>query len=79
MVTGWLKGTVKAVPTGDSLLIMSSDKGGPLPEKTATLVGVIAPKLVLALVSVFVDQGCGVAGCTWRDRRVHIGCNLHVE
>jgi hypothetical protein len=58
---------------------MSSDKGGPLPEKTATLVGVIAPKLVLALVSVFVDQGCGVAGCAWRDWRVHIGCIPYVK
>jgi staphylococcal nuclease domain-containing protein 1 len=46
MATGWLKGTVKAVPSGDSLLIMGSVKGGPPPEKTITLAGLIAPKLV---------------------------------
>jgi hypothetical protein len=30
----------------DSLLIMGSVKGGPPPEKTVTLAGLIAPKLV---------------------------------
>ncbi|KAG0567867.1 hypothetical protein KC19_7G168000 [Ceratodon purpureus] len=45
MATGWLKGTVKAVPSGDSLLVMGSVKGGPPPEKTITLAGLIAPKL----------------------------------
>ena len=49
MATGWLKGTVKAVPSGDSLLIMGSVKGGPPPEKTVTLAGLIAPKLVTPL------------------------------
>ncbi len=46
MATGWLKGTVKAVPSGDSLLIMGSVRGGPPPEKTITLAALIAPKLV---------------------------------
>jgi staphylococcal nuclease domain-containing protein 1 len=45
MATGWLKGTVKAVPSGDSLLIMGSVRGGPPPEKTITLAALIAPKL----------------------------------
>jgi staphylococcal nuclease domain-containing protein 1 len=40
-----LKGTVKAVPSGDSLLIMGSVRGGPPPEKTITLAALIAPKL----------------------------------
>lgn len=52
MATGWLKGTVKAVPSGDSLLIMGSVKGGPPPEKTITLAGLIAPKLVSVSASV---------------------------
>jgi hypothetical protein len=79
MATRWLKGAGKAVPSGDSLLIMDSVKGGSPPEKTITLAGVLAPKLVLAHVSVFVDQGCGVAGCAWRDWRVHIGCIPYVK
>ncbi|BBN01059.1 staphylococcal nuclease domain-containing protein 1 [Marchantia polymorpha subsp. ruderalis] len=45
MATTWLKGTVKAVPSGDSLLIMGNVKGGPPPEKTITLASLIAPKL----------------------------------
>ena len=54
MATGWLKGTVKAVSSGDSLLVMGSVKGGPPPEKTITLAGLIAPKLVRA------HLGCGL-------------------
>ncbi|CAM6104246.1 unnamed protein product [Calypogeia fissa] len=46
MATTWLKGTVKAVPSGDSLLIMGSlNKNGPPPEKTITLAAIMAPKL----------------------------------
>lgn len=52
MATGWLKGTVKAVPSGDSLLIMGSVKGGPPPEKTITLAALIAPRLVSATLIV---------------------------
>ena len=52
MATGWLKGTVKAVPSGDSLLIMGSVKGGPPPEKTITLAALIAPRLVSAALIV---------------------------
>ncbi|PIA40659.1 hypothetical protein AQUCO_02400015v1 [Aquilegia coerulea] len=43
---GWLRGKVKAVPSGDSLVIMALTKTGiPPPEKTITLSSVIAPRL----------------------------------
>ncbi|KAI5084373.1 hypothetical protein GOP47_0000542 [Adiantum capillus-veneris] len=45
MVNQWLKGTVKAVPSGDSLLIMGNVASGPPPEKTITLSSLIAPRL----------------------------------
>ncbi|CAM8936825.1 unnamed protein product [Rhodiola kirilowii] len=45
----WLRGTVKAVPSGDCLLIMgnqqSSNPGTVPPEKTVTLSSIIAPRL----------------------------------
>ncbi|KAK8325340.1 hypothetical protein V6Z12_A11G046000 [Gossypium hirsutum] len=45
--TGWYKGRVKAVPSGDSLVIMAltSNRPGPPPEKTITLASLIAPRL----------------------------------
>ncbi|GAV82791.1 SNase domain-containing protein/TUDOR domain-containing protein [Cephalotus follicularis] len=45
--TGWYRGKVKAVPSGDCLVIMalSSNKPGPPPEKTITLSSLIAPRL----------------------------------
>ncbi|OIW19304.1 hypothetical protein TanjilG_16838 [Lupinus angustifolius] len=45
--TGWYKGRVKAVPSGDCLVIVAiaSSKPGPLPEKTITLSSLIAPRL----------------------------------
>ncbi|CAL9178588.1 unnamed protein product [Musa hybrid cultivar] len=43
--TGWLRGKVKAVPSGDSLLIMGSTKAEIPPEKTVTLSSLIAPRL----------------------------------
>ncbi|XP_038684487.1 ribonuclease TUDOR 1-like [Tripterygium wilfordii] len=45
--TGMLRGRVKAVPSGDSLLIMAltSKTPGPPPEKTITLSSLIAPRL----------------------------------
>lgn len=43
--TGWLKGRVKAVPSGDALLIMGITATNPPPEKTITLSSVIAPRL----------------------------------
>ncbi|KAF7840208.1 ribonuclease TUDOR 1-like [Senna tora] len=45
--TGWYRGRVKAVPSGDCLVIvaMASSKPGPLPEKTITLSSLIAPRL----------------------------------
>eukprot|EP00897_Mesotaenium_endlicherianum_P003964 jgi/Mesen1/3596/ME000020S03125 len=45
MATGWLRGVVKSVPSGDSLTIMGLVKSGPPPEKTITLSSLIAPKL----------------------------------
>lgn len=46
--TGWYRGRVKAVPSGDCVVIMAmaSSKPGPLPEKTITLSSLIAPRLV---------------------------------
>lgn len=46
--TGWLRGRVKAVTSGDCLVIMAltSSKPGPPPEKTITLSSLMAPKLV---------------------------------
>lgn len=41
----WLRGTVKAVPSGDSLLIMGNVQSGLPPEKTLTLSSLIAPRL----------------------------------
>ncbi|KAG5537335.1 hypothetical protein RHGRI_024699 [Rhododendron griersonianum] len=43
--TGWLRGKVKAVPSGDSLVIMGSSKAEIPPEKTITLSSLMAPKL----------------------------------
>uniref|UniRef100_A0A803NVN4 Ribonuclease n=1 Tax=Cannabis sativa TaxID=3483 RepID=A0A803NVN4_CANSA len=44
--TGWYKGKVKAVPSGDSVVIVAmTNKPGPPPEKTITLASLIAPRL----------------------------------
>ncbi|KAH6794802.1 TUDOR-SN protein 1 [Perilla frutescens var. hirtella] len=43
--TGWLRGKVKAVPSGDSLVIMGNTKSEIPPEKTITLSSLMAPKL----------------------------------
>uniref|UniRef100_A0A5B7AQR1 Ribonuclease n=1 Tax=Davidia involucrata TaxID=16924 RepID=A0A5B7AQR1_DAVIN len=43
--TGWLRGRVKAVPSGDSLVIMGSTKAEIPPEKTITLSSLVAPRL----------------------------------
>ncbi|KAE9604221.1 putative micrococcal nuclease [Lupinus albus] len=45
--TGWYRGRVKAVPSGDCLVIvaMASSKPGSLPEKSITLSSLIAPRL----------------------------------
>ncbi|CAI5530516.1 unnamed protein product [Closterium sp. Naga37s-1] len=45
MATGWLRGRVKAVTSGDCLVIMGNVKSGPPPEKTLTLASLIAPKM----------------------------------
>eukprot|EP00252_Welwitschia_mirabilis_P024927 TRINITY_DN7610_c0_g1_i1.p1 TRINITY_DN7610_c0_g1~~TRINITY_DN7610_c0_g1_i1.p1 ORF type:complete len:993 (+),score=268.32 TRINITY_DN7610_c0_g1_i1:311-3289(+) len=44
-MTGWYKGRVKAVPSGDCLLIMANSKAELPLEKTITLSYIIAPKL----------------------------------
>lgn len=46
MATGWLRGTVKEVVSGDTLVIMGPVKGGPPPEKRLTLASLIAPRMV---------------------------------
>lgn len=47
MATGWLRGVVKEVVSGDTLVIAGSTKGpGPAPEKRITLSSLLAPKLV---------------------------------
>ncbi|XVF08565.1 hypothetical protein REPUB_Repub07fG0014100 [Reevesia pubescens] len=45
--TGWFRGKVKAVSSGDCLVItaLTSNKPGPPPEKTITLASIIAPRL----------------------------------
>ncbi|KAK7369584.1 hypothetical protein VNO80_11625 [Phaseolus coccineus] len=45
--TGWYRGKVKAVPSGDCVVIMAmpSGKPGPLPEKSITLSSLMAPRL----------------------------------
>ncbi|XP_057749157.1 ribonuclease TUDOR 1 [Arachis stenosperma] len=45
--TGWYRGRVKAVPSGDCLVIvaLTSSRPGALPEKTITLSSLIAPRL----------------------------------
>ncbi|XP_010942326.2 ribonuclease TUDOR 1 isoform X1 [Elaeis guineensis] len=43
--TGWLRGRVKAVPSGDCLVIMGSTKAEIPPEKTITLSSLVAPRL----------------------------------
>ncbi|XP_034706766.1 ribonuclease TUDOR 1-like [Vitis riparia] len=45
--SGWYKGRVKAVPSGDSMVIMAAQKAdlSPPPEKTITLSYIIAPRL----------------------------------
>ncbi|KAG6481964.1 ribonuclease TUDOR 2-like [Zingiber officinale] len=42
---GWLRGKVKAVPSGDSLVIMGNTKAAIPPEKTITLSSLITPRL----------------------------------
>ncbi|KAL5724528.1 Translin-1 [Ranunculus cassubicifolius] len=43
--SGWLRGRVKSVPSGDSLVIMAVTKAEIPPEKTITLSSLVAPRL----------------------------------
>ncbi|KAI8570549.1 hypothetical protein RHMOL_Rhmol01G0043100 [Rhododendron molle] len=45
VATGWLRGRVKAVPSGDSLLIMGGSKAEIPPENTISLSSLSAPRL----------------------------------
>ncbi|KAL3140607.1 hypothetical protein ABBQ32_005177 [Trebouxia sp. C0010 RCD-2024] len=45
MATGWLRGTVKEVVSGDTVVIMGPSRGGPPPEKRLTLASLMAPKM----------------------------------
>ncbi|KAJ1410426.1 SNase-like, OB-fold superfamily [Sesbania bispinosa] len=49
--TGWYRGRVKAVPSGDYLVIVAvaSSKPGPMPEKTITLSSLMAPRLTMLM------------------------------
>ena len=44
--SGWLKGTVKSVTSGDTLTIMGVARGAAPPEKQITLSSLKAPRLV---------------------------------
>lgn len=44
--SGWLRGKVKAVPSGDTLVIMGFTKAEIPPEKTVVLAHLSAPRLV---------------------------------
>lgn len=47
MASGWLRGTVKEVPSGDSVVIVGAVKGPAVPpEKRVTLSSLVAPRLV---------------------------------
>lgn len=46
MATPWLRGTVREVPSGDTLVVAGPSKGGPPPTKRITLASLIAPRLV---------------------------------
>lgn len=58
--TGWYRGKVKAVPSGDCVVIMAmpSGKPGPLPEKSITLSSLMAPRLVILLDSWISCSNC---------------------
>jgi staphylococcal nuclease domain-containing protein 1 len=43
---GWLRGIVKEVPSGDTVVVMAATKAGIAPEKRLILSSLTAPKLV---------------------------------
>jgi hypothetical protein len=45
MATGWLRGVVKEIVSGDTLVIAGNVKSGHPPEKRITLSSLVAPKL----------------------------------
>jgi hypothetical protein len=58
--SGWLRGIVKEVISGDTIVIMAASKAGIPPEKRLTLSSLMAPKLVrltcFVLLLEFVDK-----------------------
>lgn len=53
--TNWLKGVVKSVLSGDTVVVMGIPRGGPPPEKQISLASIKAPRLVRVLCSNFND------------------------
>lgn len=47
---GWLRGIVKEVPSGDTVVVMAAAKSGIPPEKRITLSSLLAPRLVSTCV-----------------------------
>lgn len=46
-MSGWLRGVVKEVPSGDTVVVVAGAKPGQVPpEKRITLASLVAPKLV---------------------------------
>jgi hypothetical protein len=48
-MAGWLKGIVKEVPSGDTVVVVAANAGASLavpPEKRLTLSSLVAPRLV---------------------------------
>lgn len=52
---GWLRGVIKEVPSGDTVVITGPVKSGIPPEKRLTLSSLLAPKLVGALEYFFIS------------------------
>lgn len=44
--SNWLKGVVKSVLSGDTVVVMGIPRGGPPPEKQISLASIKAPRLV---------------------------------
>lgn len=57
--SGWLKGVVKSVLSGDTLVVMGMPRGGPPPEKQITLASIEAPRLVCLFPNIFLPRRFG--------------------
>lgn len=45
MASGWLRGVVREIPSGDTVVISGAVRSGPAPEKRITLSSMVAPRL----------------------------------